>query len=150
MELNKLEFLVKKYEEGNTSLEEEKQLQDYFVSEEIPEHLQGYKTIFAFASNEKNTSYPGKLEIKLGKIRTFYIGIAASILLAIGIFAWQNINDHQEITGHNLGTIEDPEEAYEKTKEAFLMVAEVFNSGREDLEYLNEFNKTKNKFLKNQ
>ena len=150
MELNKLESLLKKYGEGNTSLAEEKQLQDYFVSEEIHEYLNGYKTIFAFAANEKNTTYPGKIQIKPEKIRTFYIGIAASILLAIAIFTWQNINDHQKITGHNLGTIEDPEEAYQKTKEAFLMVAEVFNSGREDLEYLNEFNKTKNKFLKNQ
>ena len=149
MELSKLESLLKKYEEGNTSLAEEKQLQYYFSSAEIPAHLRSYKMIFAYAANEKNRTYPGKIQLTPNKRQFFLIGIAASILLAIGIFAWQN-NSWEELPQHNMGTIEDPHEAYQKTKEALQMVAEVFNSGREDLEYLNEFNKTKNKFIKNQ
>lgn len=149
MELNKLESLLKKYEEGNTTLAEEKQLRDYFSSEEIPAHLRSYKMIFAFAANEKNRTYPGKPQLTSKKGQFFFIGIAASILLAIGVFTWQN-NIREELPEHNLGTIEDPQEAYQKTKEALQMVAEVFNDGREDLEYLNEFNKTKNKFINNQ
>jgi len=149
MELNKLESLLKKYEEGTTSLAEEKQLQNYFYSAEVPAHLQSYKIIFAYSANEKNWTYPGKPQLASKKGQFFFIGIAASILLAIGIFAWQN-NSREGIPQHNLGTIEDPHEAYQKTKEALQMVAEVFNTGREDLEYLNEFNKTKNKFIKNQ
>jgi len=149
MELNKLESLLIKYEEGNTTLAEEKQLQDYFSSAEIPAHLRNYKMIFTYAANEKNRAYPGKIQLTSKKGQFFLIGIAASILLAIGIFAWQN-NSWKELPQHNLGTIEDPQEAYQKTKEALQMVAEVFNTGREDLEYLNEFNKTKNKFIKNQ
>jgi len=149
MELNKLESLLKKYEEGNTGLAEEKQLQDYFSSEEIPDHLQSYKLIFAYSAQEKNRTYQGKIQLTSKKGQYFFIGIAASILLAIGIFAWQD-NIREEIPQHNLGTIEDPQEAYQKTKEALQMVTEVFNSGREDLEYLSEFNKTKNKFIKNQ
>jgi len=149
MELNKLESLLKKYEEGNTTLAEEKQLQYYFSSAEIPAHLRSYKIIFAYSANEKNRTYPGKPQLTPKKRQFLFIGIAASILLAIGIFAWQN-NSQEEIPQHNLGTIEDPQEAYQKTKEALQMVAEVFNTGREDLEYLNEFNKTKDKFIKNQ
>lgn len=149
MELNKLESLLKKYEEGNTTLAEEKQLQHYFSSEEIPAHLRSYKILFAYSANEKNRTYQGKTQLASKKGQFFFIGIAASILLAIGIFAWQN-NSLEEIPQHNVGTIEDPHEAYQKTKEALQMVAEVFNAGREDLEYLNEFNKTKNKFIKNQ
>ncbi|MCJ7757953.1 MAG: hypothetical protein MUP24_07365 [Gillisia sp.] len=149
MELNKLESLLKKYDEGNTTLAEEKQLQYYLSSEEIPAHLRSYKMIFAYAANEKNRTYPGKTQLAPKKGQFFFIGIAASILLAIGIFAWQN-NSREEIPQHNVGTIEDPHEAYQKTKEALQMVAQVFNTGREDLEYLNEFNKTKNKFIKNQ
>jgi hypothetical protein len=149
MELNKLESLLKKYEEGNTTLAEEKQLQCYFSSEEIPAHLKSYKIIFAYSANEKNRTYPGKTKLAPKKGQFFFIGIAASILLAIGIFAWQN-NSREEIPEHDLGTIEDPQEAYQKTKKALQMVAEVFNTGREDLKYLNEFNKTKNKFIKNQ
>ena len=149
MELSKLESLLKKYEEGNTSLDEEKQLKDYFSSAEIPAHLRSYKMIFSYAANEKNKTYTGRIQISSKKRQFFFIGIAATILLVIGIFAWQN-NSWEELPQHNLGTIEDPHEAYQKTKEALQMVAEVFNAGREDLEYLNEFNKTKNKFIKNQ
>jgi len=149
MELSKLESLLKKYEEGNTSLDEEKQLTDYFSSAEIPAHLRSYKMIFAYAANEKNRTYTGRIQISSKKRQFFFIGIAATILLVIGIFAWQN-NSWEELPQHNVGTIEDPHEAYQKTKEALQMVAEVFNAGREDLEYLNEFNKTKNKFIKNQ
>ena len=149
MELNKLESLLKKYEEGNTSLAEEKQLQDYFSSEEIPAHLRAYKMIFAYSAQEKNRTYQGKIQLTSKRRQFFFIGIAASILLAIGIFAWQN-NSVEEIPQHNMGTIENPQEAYQKTKETLQMVSEVFNTGREDLEYLNEFNETKNKFLKNQ
>jgi len=149
MELNKLEFLLKKYEEGNSSLEEENQLRTYFASEEIPIHLRSYKMIFAYSSNEKNRIYPGKIKLASKKAQFIFIGIAASILLAIGIFGWQN-NSRKEIPQYNVGSIEDPHEAYQKTKEALQLVAQVFNAGREDLEYLNEFNKTKNKFIKNQ
>jgi hypothetical protein len=149
MELNKLESLLKKYDEGKTSLVEEKQLRDYFTSKDVPEHLQDYKIIFAYSANEKKRTYPGNFQLKSKKKQFLFIGIAASILMAIGIFSWEN-NSVEEISEHNLGTIEDPQEAYDKTKEALQMVAEVFNAGREDLEYLNEFNKTKNKFIKNQ
>jgi hypothetical protein len=149
MELNKLESLLKKYEEGNTTLTEEKQLQYYFSSEEIPEHLRSYKIIFEYSANERSRTYQGKTELASKKRQFFLIGIAASILLAIGIFAWQN-NSREGIPQYNVGTIVDPHEAYQKTKEALQMVAEVFNTGREDLEYLNEFNKTKNKFINNQ
>lgn len=150
MELNKLESLLKKYEEGDTTLAEEKQLQDHLSSEETPAHLRAYKIIFAYAANEKKRTYPGNLQLTSNKRQFFFIGIAASILLAIGIFFWQNNSVEEMPQQHNLGTIEDPQEAYQKTKEALQMVAEVFNAGREDLEYLNEFNKTKNKFIKNQ
>jgi len=149
MELNKLESLLIKYEEGNTTLAEEKQLQFYFSTADVPAHLRSYKIIFAYSAIEKNRTYTGKTQLTSNKRQFFFIGIAASILLAIGIFAWQN-NRWEELPQHNLGTIEDPHEAYQKTKEALQMVAEVFNAGRDDLEYLNEFNKTKNKFIKNQ
>ncbi len=149
MELNKLESLLKRYEQGATTLDEEKRLQDYFSSEEIPAHLRAYKMMFAYCANEKKRSYPGKIQLRSKKRRFLFLGIAASILLAIGVFSWQN-NAVEEISEHSLGTIEDTQEAYQKTKEALQMVAEVFNTGREDLEYLNEFNNTKNKFIKNQ
>ena len=48
----------------------------------------------------------------------------------------------------NLGTIQDKEEALQKSMEALKMVSELMNEGKEDLIYLKEFNNTKNKFIK--
>lgn len=145
MELNKVENLLEKYEEGNTTLIEEKQLQEFFASEEVPVHLIDYQMIFAYSSKTRATLLPDKQKVKPKRWQYAYTGIAAGILLAVGIFAYEN--NRQAETSQNLGTIEDTEEAYQKTKETLQLVAEVLNTGREELEYLNEFNNTKDKFI---
>lgn len=147
MELIKIESLLKKYDEGETSLNEEKLLKEYFSSGETPEHLKEYREMFNFSKNEKEISYPGELGVK-SKMKSYaFIGIAASILLAIGIFTFQ-YNQQNILSGSELGTIENPEEAFLKTKETLQMIAEVLNNGQEELQYVEEFNNTTNKYIK--
>ena len=57
MELNRLEKLISRYEEGETTLAEEKELREYFSQEEIPEHLETYALLFKFQSQESSTTY---------------------------------------------------------------------------------------------
>lgn len=152
MELNNLRALLQKYEDGETSLDEEKTLKQYFnSSEEVPEEFLGYKKLFNFIVASKNMEYSKEIYLNRSdskKIWAYYTG-AAGFLLVIGFLFFNDFNN-QSINEENLGTIEDPEQAYIKTKETLQMVANVFNDGREDLEYLHEFNKTKNKFIKKQ
>lgn len=146
MELDKLESLLKRYDDGKTSLEEEKLLKNYFHSEEAPKHLKDYEAIFNFSEEEKKIHHPGKIKLKSGR-KWYAIGIAASILLAVGIFTFQE-NEQQNFSQNELGTIENPEEAYYKAKETLQMVAQIMNNGKEELIYLDEFNKTKNQIIK--
>lgn len=146
MELHKLESLLKRYDDGETSLEEEKLLKEYFHSEEVHTHLSQYKVIFNYSEEEKNIRYPGTLKLRSGR-KWYAIGIAASILLAVGVITFQE-NERQYYSQNELGTIENPEEAYYKAKETLQMVAQIMNNGKGDLIYLNEFNKTKNQIIK--
>ena len=147
MELHKLESLLKSYDDGETSLEEEKLLKQYFHFEKVPSHLKEYKMIFNFSEEEKNIHHPGKLKLKSGRKWYVPIGRAASILIILGIFIFQE-NEQQNLSQNDLGTIETPEEAYYKAKETLQMVAQIMNNGKEELVYLEEFNKTKNQIIK--
>ena len=53
MNLQKIEKLIKKYEQGNTSLEEEKILMDFFRNEEVPYQLRSYMDLFYFMESSK-------------------------------------------------------------------------------------------------
>lgn len=148
MELNDLRKLLEKYEEGATSLQEEQELKRYFKDNTIPQEFIAYKSIFNFKEEAKKIEYTKEIEVGVSpKQKWAYAGIAASILLVMSFLFFNDLSQ-EKLENQNLGTIEDPEEAYLKTKETLQMVANVFSERREDLEYLNEFNKTKNKIIK--
>lgn len=148
MELNKIEALIAKYEEGNTSLAEEKLLQEFFTTGDVPPHLWEYRMIFGYTKKERTAIYTNDIKVSSSKRILSFVGIAASIILAIGIFASLEFGQQQELSQQNLGTIEDPQEAYMKTKEALDMVARVLNSSTQELQYVEEFNNTTNKYIK--
>jgi len=150
MELNNLRILLNKYEEGETSLQEERDLKKYFSSNEIPVEFIAYKKVFNFNIESKKLAYSKEVQLKsTSKRKWVYSGVAASILIVMSFLFFNDLTN-KRLEEQNLGTIEDSEQAYLKTKETLQMVANVFSEGREDLEYLNEFNKTKNKFIKEQ
>lgn len=147
MELHKIESLLKKYEAGETSLEEEKLLKKYFHSEDVPVHLKEYKMIFNFSEKEKDIHLSEGVKLKSDKKWYAIIGIAASLLIAFGVLTFYE-REQQNFSQNELGTIETPEEAYYKAKETLQMVAQIMNNGKEELVYLDEFNKTKNQIIK--
>lgn len=149
MEFNEIKLLLKKYDEGETSLLEEKQLKEYFASEEVAEEFESYQAFFQFNKNSKAIKLERAISVNNRSSKYWYAGIAASILILLSLFLFE-MDSSSALKNNNLGTIEDPEQAYLKTKETLNMIAEVFNDGRQDLEYLDEFNKTKDKFIKEQ
>ncbi len=147
MELTKIEELLARYEEGNTTLSEERILKDYFTKEEVPSHLNEYQSLFSFTVKARTTTFNKAVPYKGRKKRYAFVGIAASIIIAIGLFVALN-NPAEELEQHQLGTIEDPEEAYLKAKETLLLVSGALNFGQEELTYVEEFDKAKNKYIK--
>lgn len=89
----KIDELLDKYFEGETSCEEERWLRRFFTEEQVPEHLQVYRPLFLYL-NQETTSITGPKEkqkkLPSGKSSRFYrisytiSGVAAGLLLLLG------------------------------------------------------------------
>lgn len=88
----KIDELLDKYFEGETSCKEERELRRYFTEEEVPEHLQMYRPLFACLDMEAKSLQrePGRQDAApkyLFRRRWYYTlgGIAAGLLILVGI-----------------------------------------------------------------
>ncbi len=93
MELANIEKLVEKYENAETTLQEEAILRNYFTKEEVAPHLQEYSFMFNYFSTEKDETYTKTIELepKKSNKRNFkWLSIAASIVLLFSVFIGKN------------------------------------------------------------
>lgn len=133
--------LLEKYFEGETSLAEEKQLMNYFQSENISPELEKYKPLFISLQSTENEHFTFDESIfKKTKKRSLYfpISVAASFLIVVVTAFYIHEKNQQE----------QAEIAYHQVKEAFYLLSENYNKGAEKMEYLAEFNKAKEKIFK--
>ncbi|WP_026916045.1 hypothetical protein [Christiangramia portivictoriae] len=147
MESNRIEYLLGRYEEGETTLAEEKELREYFSQKEIPEHLEAYALLFKFQAHESKAVYTEDKVLKLESknYRFAWTSIAAVIIVALGIFYFNQ--SQPSLTTSEMSAVNDQEQALEKTKQTLKMVSAMMNEGTADLVYLQEFNKTKNQII---
>lgn len=150
MELDKVERILEKYFEGETTSAEEKELKDYFASTNVAQHLEHYKPMFGYFSQAKQEQYNAviPLETKKRKIAS-WISIAAAVivLLGLGTFTFMNYNT---TTSKDLGTYDDPEVAFRETQKALALISKHVNTGIESVGYINEYELSKNKIFKKQ
>jgi preprotein translocase subunit SecE len=148
MELDKIEIILEKYFDGETSIAEEKELKDYFASSNVAQHLEQYKPLFGYFSQAKQEQYKATIPLKKEK-RTIasWISIAAAVvvLLGVGIFTFMNYNDTKS---KEFGTYDDPEIAFRETQKALALISEHVNTGIESAAYINEYEQSKNKIFK--
>lgn len=145
MELSKIEKLLERYDEGKTSLAEEKLLREYFLRNDIPENLRSYQLMFMFSNKQVNEKLPEQPEEKLTNKWYLWTSIAAIFIVAMGVFFFND--NSRNLNENDLGTITEEEIALEKAKETLAMVSQFMNEGKSDLVYLKEFNNTKNKII---
>lgn len=94
--MNKIDKILEKYFEGDTSIEEEKLLVQYFQKEKIDSIHEQYKPLFQFVALEKETIHATKIVPK-PKTRNLYYYIAACASVAAIIFVTFNINKNPQI-----------------------------------------------------
>ncbi len=97
MELANIEKLVEKYENAETTLQEEAILKNYFTKEDVAPHLQEYSYMFTYFATTKDETYTKtiKLTPKKSNKRNFtWFSIAASIVLLFSVFIGQQ--EYQE------------------------------------------------------
>lgn len=144
MELAKIEQLIEAYFEGNTTLQEEATLRTYFSSSEVAPQVEKYAPMFISFAKAQEERLTRKIILpKENKtIGRWWIGIAASLLVAIGVFSF--FNQEPSLSAEEKEAIA----AFEKTREAFKMISKNFNDGAEELVYIQNFKETTNKILK--
>lgn len=137
----KIELLLEKYFEGETSLQEEKELQEYFNSKQVDASLEKYKPMFAYFQ-EARLEESSRKEIPLMKPKRrnlfWKIGIVATFLSVIfGISHYLEKQRQQQ----------EAEVAFEQVKEALQMISLNYNKGTNKIKYLKEFDATTSKII---
>ncbi len=94
MDYNTINSIIQAYLEGETTLEEEKVLQEYFAGEKVaPEHL-ALKKLFDFYQEERSLKNPNPLHFQTLKRRKNYkLATAAVLVLGLGLFGLFNMKN---------------------------------------------------------
>lgn len=142
MESSKIENLLDAYFEGQSSLEDEAILMDYFCSNRVANHLIQYKAIFVgLAAMKKEQSqrpivFP-ESEAKMSN-RFLRYAVVGALLVSLGVggiyFSQTQMSQEEK----------EALIAFEQSKEALLFLSEKLNKGTNQLSYMAEFGNTKN------
>lgn len=145
MEFDKMEALLEKYFEGETSIAEENELKDYFSSSDVAPHLEEYRPLFGYFAEAKEQKFVSNVSLTSKKPKVAWLSIAASIAILIGVGAYTYFNTNSVQENKELGTYNDPEEAFEATQKALAMLSNNVNVGVEGVQYLQVYEVTKDK-----
>ncbi|MBP4138850.1 hypothetical protein [Flavobacterium geliluteum] len=151
MELNNIENIIEKYFQGETSIAEEKQLKDYFSSSNVAQHLKQYQPMFGYFSQVKEQKSTQEIPLQTKKRNVAWLSIAASVavLLAAGTFFYVSEKNTTPVVAQSeLGTYDNPEEALEATQKALALLSNNVNVGIESVQYIKEYEQSKNKIFK--
>jgi hypothetical protein len=154
MNTSEIEVLLEKFYEGNSSLQEEKILRDFFRKQDVPAHLKPHQPLFAFygAEQQRTISDPGfdqKLKFLIleesgeapvvqmhpnRRRLVFATSIAASFLLVVGLF----FTLRHDVNNRSLQQTDkqDAALAYANASEALMMVSGNLNNGLKQMEKL--------------
>ncbi len=138
MELDRIEKLLEKYFEAQTTEAEEQVLRDYFTGDNVAEHLEQYSAMFSFFSSAKQERFTKQVPLKTSKVYYRWISVAAVAVLVFGIYFGNQYQERREA-----------EYAYLQTKKALGLLAQNLDRGTQKVAYLNEFEETKQKIYKN-
>jgi hypothetical protein len=161
-DLKKIEELLEKYYDGETSLDEERTLHWYFQTHDIPMHLRPDAELFRSNYKRSTEEEAPELTEKLAKLldeqdkkSRFIIsvrslrwisGIAASVIILLSLWIGFGRDSFRNRTNF-ADTFDDPKLAYEETMKALLLVSEKLNEGTKDLHHLNKYNQSVSKLV---
>lgn len=144
MELAKIESLLDSYFKGETSLDQENMLRDYFSTATIAPHLMAYQGLFIGLKNaQKEVS---EREVSLPEsstnLRRWWLSVAASVVILLGVVGLQfRANQMTAEEQHALAE-------FNKSRTTLLLMSKSFNKGTQELVVIGQFAETKNRVLK--
>jgi hypothetical protein len=140
MESNKIEQLLEKYLNAETTLQEEATLKDYFTNGLVAPHLKEYQLLFGYFTESKSEKFTKTIQLNSKKTNWKWLSLAASVALLFSMY-----------TGYEYDQSVKKEEAkiaYQNTQMAFELLTKNFNKGTAAIGYLGEFETTTNKVFK--
>lgn len=137
MELVKIEKLLEKYLNAETTLTEEKVLQTYFTGNNVATHLIEYQALFTFFAAEKKERYTKTIHLKRNTQKWKWLSVAASVVIMVGVYSGYQQNKQQKAD----------EKLYAETQIALKMLASNLNFGTLAIGHLETFESTKNRIF---
>ena len=144
MEYSKIKDLLDLYFKGNTTLDQEMSLHTYFNSEGVDDRLKPYTVLFNTFDKAAQDVFEGSLLIpeKTRFNQKWWLKIAALMISIIGVAGF--------MYSANSKAIQEREAlaALKQSKDAMYLMASQFNKATKTLSLVDQFQETKNKYLK--
>lgn len=146
MESDRIEILLERYFDAETSIAEEKELKAYFSSSDVAQHLEQYRALFGYFEQEQHQKYEQALPLQTNKPKAVWLSIAASVVVLLG--AGIMYFTASKPVPQDLGTFDDPEIAFRETQKALNLLSQNVNVGVESVKYVGEYEKSKQLIFK--
>ncbi len=159
MDSNKIEALLAKYWECETSLEEENELREYFNQQDIPAQFKEAAVLFAYFGEQRNKqvkdlTFDSKVVESVKKsttankskvVRLLYnfSRIAAGLIVVVVATYYIRSEIRKTTPQEMVDTYSDPKLAFEETKKALLMISKSFGHAEEQAKKINLLNEAK-------
>ena len=161
MDSKKIEELLSRYWNCESSLEEEQQLREYFRAGKYPEHFRETAELFVYFDEHKKKSisdsaFDSQVVDKVnaapkGKMVSLVrnsMRIAAGITVLVVAFLFVK-NEIRESTPQQIvDTYDDPKLAFEETKRALRMISKSFGTAEQEARKINMFNEAREEIRK--
>ncbi len=138
MESVKIEQLLDKYLNAETTIKEETVLRDYFTSgKSVAPHLEEYQALFGYFTENKSERFTKTIQLNTKKRNWKWLSVAASVVLLFSVY-----------TGYQNNQKAKAQVAFENTQMAFQLLSKNYNKGTAAITYLGAYETTTNKIFK--
>lgn len=161
MDSDRIDELLNKYWNCETSLEEEQQLRTYFSGRENPEQWKQTAALFQYFDTVRKKTLNDQAfdDVVLKQVlapkkttitRILYNSMRMAAGVAVLVVAiWLVRNEIRETTPQaTVDTYDDPKLAFEETKKALMMISKSFGNAEEKAKRINMFNEAREQIQK--
>lgn len=158
--IEKVRKMLERFYQGETTLEEERWLQNYLSSTSVSEEFLADRELFnVFESTDESIPVPRDLnskiietidreecrQLKSRRISIYSLsGLAAGLLALIAVYVFFLRTDSPAIIAQQevIDTYEDPMDAYEEAKKTLAFVSNKLNAGTSEIKHIQQVSKS--------